>query len=211
MHNISTGRERTIKKNGIETGKEYIFDEVSGSLGSLVLQGVTYRTSILRENNIRLQEKCFYEDAEYDIYPVQYVNSMIFFDIPVYVYRIGSPTQSVNPQNVVRNINMLNTIVDNLVVYFNNLPGGLSDPKVNYIKKQICRIIRNMYGAYMKMPIGRDAFESIHKFDQRLKARSPILYKASNTAVIRLLRLNIYPVYCLGCKMFEYKRKMRGF
>lgn len=210
-HNIVTGEDKINEQDGIKPRKELLFDDVANRIAYLALHGITYKTSILRDNKIVMQEKCFYEDAEYDIYPVIHLHSIIYYDYPVYIYRIGSLMQSVNPINAVKNKKMLNIIVGNLVNFFNNLPNGLSKKKKDYIKIQISNVIKNMYGIYLKMPIGEEAFGEMNNFDQWLKSQSDILYASTNTLSVRMLRLKLYPLYVIGVKLFEVMRKKRGF
>lgn len=210
-HNVINNRDKIIRQKGIRPSKEFLFDDIANRIGYLALHGITYKTSIFRDNKIKMQENCFYEDAEYDIYPVIHIQSMIYYDYPVYVYRIGSLTQSVNSSNVVKNKKMLNTIVNNLVNFFSNIPDDISHEKNEYIKKQISDVIKNMYGVYLKMPIGEEAFNEMHNFDQWLKSHSDILYASTNTLSVRMLRLNFYSLYVVGCKLFELMRKKRGF
>lgn len=211
LHNIVTQKDVVLGKANIQNNHVYKFDDWVNGLPLLALHAVTYRTEMLRNSGIHLQEKCFYEDAEYYIYPVPHIETMAYLDEPVYVYRIGSPTQSVNPKNAIRNKDMLAIIVDNLIQFYNDLPTELSPQKKKYINNQICHIIRNNYGIYLKMPIGREAFEGIEKFDKSLKEKSIELYHSSSSIAVRALRLNNYPVYTIGCKMFQLKREKRGF
>ncbi len=211
VHNVVTNEDKISEHDRIKPRKEFLFDDVVNKIGYLGLHGITYKTSILRDNKIVVQEKCFYEDTEYDIYPIIHIQSIIYYDYPVYIYRIGSSTQSVNPINAVKNKKMLNIIVDNLVNFFNNLPDGVSKKKKDYIKKQISNVIKNMYGIYLKMPIGKEAFDEMRDFDRCLKLQSEILYASTNTLSVRALRLNLYPLYVIGCKLFEVVRKKRGF
>ena len=211
VHNIVTKKETIAGKAHVKSGERIKFDDVTDRLPLLALHGITYKTELLRENRIRFQEKCFYEDAEYDIYPVLYIKTMMYLDFPVYVYRVGSLTQSVNPKNAVKNKDMLNTIVNNLIEFYSCLPSFISESRKAFISNQICHIIQNMYGIYLKMPISREAFESIQQFDQELKTRSEELYNASATPAIKALRMNSYPIFMLGVKLFEIKRRKRGF
>lgn len=210
-HNIETGKEDVIGQAGIEKNKKLSFDRVVGKLPLLAMHGITYKTDLLRKNGIHFQEQCFYDDAEYYIYPVAHIKSMIYLEFPVYVYRVGSPTQSVNPTNAIRNKDMLGLIIENLIQFYNSLPADIPNDRKKYITKQICHIIQNMYGIYLKMPIGREAFNGIQQFDKKIKRQSIELYNASGNFAIKALRLNLYLVYVFGCKLFEIERKRRGY
>lgn len=70
---------------------EMIANETRISMHALVL-----KTSILKENQIRLDEHSFYVDVEYILYPIPYVKNVIYFDIFVYMYRLAQVNQSVS-------------------------------------------------------------------------------------------------------------------
>ena len=54
------------------------------------------KTSVLKENNIRLVEKCFYEDTKYTLDAFIYCNTFCYVDKPVYLYTVGRSGQSVS-------------------------------------------------------------------------------------------------------------------
>lgn len=64
----------------------------------LSMHGVTYKTSIISQNNIRLSEGLSYVDKEYVTLPLPYVQTIQYVDIPFYVYRLGIAGQSVDPR-----------------------------------------------------------------------------------------------------------------
>lgn len=211
MHNIVSESEKKCGVAKLKSGEEYAFDEIASEIPLLALHGITYRTSMLRENRVRFQEKCFYEDAEYYIYPVQFISNVMYFDFPVYIYRIGSVTQSVNPQNAIRNKKMLERIVNNLIGYYIALPNSIKVEKKNYIKRQITNVIKNMYGLYLKMPVSKKTYEELKEFDYGLMRKSDELYDGCSSFAVRLLRLKVYYVYVIGYRMFKLVRKIRGF
>lgn len=60
------------------------------------MHAVTFKTAILKENNIQISEKIFYVDMEYTLLPLRYVNSYIYFNLNIYQYFLGRPDQSMN-------------------------------------------------------------------------------------------------------------------
>lgn len=60
------------------------------------MHAVTYKTSILRDNNITISEKTFYVDMEYTLLPLKFVKNYIYFNLDVYQYFLGRPDQSMN-------------------------------------------------------------------------------------------------------------------
>lgn len=211
IYNVATKKETIVNKIKIPSNRIFTFEDYLNLLPLMALHAITYRTDILRLNGIYLQEKCFYEDAEYDIYPMLYIKSFLYLEKPVYIYRIGTLTQSVNPVNAIRNKKMLSIITDNLIRFYKNMPAEISTKRKKYVENQICHIIRNNYAVYLKMPIGIKVFNSIKKYDRALKKKSIELYHSSSSLSIKALRMNNYLVYIIECQLFYLLRRKRGF
>ncbi len=64
----------------------------------LSMHGVTYKTSIISQNNIQLSVGLSYVDKEYVTLPLPYVQTIQYINIPFYVYRLGIAGQSVDPR-----------------------------------------------------------------------------------------------------------------
>ena len=75
------------------------------------IHSATYKTKLLQDHNIRLQEKTFYVDVEYQLLPMPYVNTITFYNDFVYKYMIGNINQSVNVENFVRRYEDHNRVV----------------------------------------------------------------------------------------------------
>ena len=187
------------------------FDEVAKELNPLELHRITFRTSILKDNQIKMQEKCYYEDSEYDLYPTPYINTVVFYEEPVYVYRIGSPTQSVNMGNAVKNLDMHYIILKNMIKFYHNLPSDISKEKRDYIIRFIVSRIQSHYGIYLKIKLGKDARKGMMEFDKELKELSGELYEKSMTLPIRLVRSKLWICYFVAYMSFKVKRMKRGF
>lgn len=187
------------------------FDTVAKNLNTLELHGITFRTSILKDNNIKMQEKCYYEDSEYDLYPIPYIDTIVFYKEPVYVYRIGSPTQSVNMSNAVKNLDMHYKILKNMISFYHNLGNEISDEKRDYIIRFVVSRIQSQYGIYLKIKFGKDAKKGMLEFDNNLKKLSRELYDKSMTLPIRFIRSKSWICYLMAYMSFKVKRIKRGF
>ena len=86
--------------------EELIFKDLINLNYRLALHSVTLKTSILRDNEIQMTEKCFYEDFEYTFYPIPYIESVVIMDYPIYFYLVGQKTQSVNASSGLKNMPM---------------------------------------------------------------------------------------------------------
>lgn len=77
--------------------------EVSDLSSILTMHSLTYKTELLKENRVKLQEGICYTDVEYSILPLKSVQNFIYLDYPLYNYRLDRQGQSMDP-----------------VVYYNN-------------------------------------------------------------------------------------------
>ena len=60
------------------------------------MHALTYKTSILKNNDIRLSEKTFYVDTEYTLLPIKFVKNYVYYDLDIYQYFLGRPDQSMH-------------------------------------------------------------------------------------------------------------------
>ena len=60
------------------------------------MHALTYKTAILKNNDIRLSEKTFYVDTEYTLLPIKYVKNYVYYDLDIYQYFLGRPDQSMH-------------------------------------------------------------------------------------------------------------------
>lgn len=86
-------------------GKLSIEEAIKQNKNHFNMYTICYRTEILRKNNIKLLEKCFYTDTQYAMYPMPYVNSIYIFHKPIYVYRLGRAEQSVSVEGHIKHYN----------------------------------------------------------------------------------------------------------
>lgn len=55
----------------------------------IVMHSLTYKTELLKKNNIKILEKSFYTDSEYALYPFLYAKTMKVINLILYMYRMG--------------------------------------------------------------------------------------------------------------------------
>lgn len=199
--------------SNVEEGKVYLFDDICLRIGCIPLHAINYRTSLLKNNKIRVQEKCYYEDKEYILYPIPFVKTIAYYNFPVYHYRIGVPGQSVSTEKVLKNKKMLELITQNLCVFYENTLSNqdISNVKKQYLSNAICEVIKNMYGIYLKFPLGVEPLKMIKNATLQCRNWSPNLYRESNVGIIKFLRKNSCFVYLVAYISFRLVRMIRGF
>lgn len=121
-HNVDTGEVKTQDYSNAEHGKIVSYDTLVGKANRLpMMHATTFKTDILKKNNIIIDEKMFYVDMEYISFPIPYLNTAVYLNYPVYCYRMGTAEQSVNPVNFVRNREMHRKVTYRLVGIYNDL------------------------------------------------------------------------------------------
>lgn len=89
---------KTSKLKGLSYDKLYLLDDTDLSLCNdiVLMHTLTYKTSILKDNCISLQEGISYTDTEYVYFPLKFAKSIMFLDIILYQYFLGREGQSVS-------------------------------------------------------------------------------------------------------------------
>lgn len=93
------------------------FNDVCKNM-SLKMHNVIYKTDILKNNNIVL-DNGFYTDMEYLLLPLPYINTVIYYDLNIYMYRIARAGQSVSLVSMQKHIDMHNIVLKRLIQYYN--------------------------------------------------------------------------------------------
>ncbi|WP_303016608.1 glycosyltransferase family 2 protein [Holdemania massiliensis] len=82
------------KYSSMNEGNYYFSDTKLEAV--LTMHGTTLKTSVLKENKIRIIEHCFYSDTELVVLPMQYLDTFYIWKKPLYVYVSGSEGQSMS-------------------------------------------------------------------------------------------------------------------
>ena len=81
--------------------KNFVYDSSSFDIEKnfceslFAMHGMTYKTDVLRKNNVKLHSKIFYTDTEYILLPLAHSKSIIFYDYDLYQYNMMREGQSV--------------------------------------------------------------------------------------------------------------------
>ncbi len=112
---------RTIFRG--EIGISYEFDGIADQI-YMKMHGITWRTEILRQMPLSIDEHCYYVDAEYILYPIPWVKTVSFIPDFVYQYRIGREGQSVSPEKMIRNKENYDRVMESLLSFYRLYQGG---------------------------------------------------------------------------------------
>ena len=101
------------------------------------MHSVTYKTCILKENNIKLTEKIFYVDIQYIVFPLKYINDWEYWNLDVYQYFLGRPDQSMAIENRMKNIEHSRKVTESILEFYSTryLLAFLSDDRERLLKE----------------------------------------------------------------------------
>ena len=91
----------------------------------ITLHSATFKTIIFQKNNILVREKCFYEDNEYSLFPLEFVQTISYCPHNVYMYRLDNSGQSVSVNSLLQHekdyLNVKNDILAKYKFWIKNI------------------------------------------------------------------------------------------
>lgn len=189
-------------------GKEYQMKSMLKHLkDSIQMHAITIRTSILKENDIQLDENRFYVDQEYVLYPIPYVQTVSFCMEYVYCYRTATDGQSMNWNNMIKNRGMHGDVVCSLISYYNKKKNELSEEQREFFLYRCAKMLNTQATIYLVMEDRKMARKEMIQFEKKVRELCPQVYMYPYSEKVTLLRKTHY----LGYRwVAEYTRKING-
>ncbi len=190
--NDATGEETCREFSVLGEGKNREFSEAAARV-QIPMHALTIRTAILKDHRIRLDEHCFYVDVEYILYPVPYVDTVRYYRLCVYMYRLALSTQSVSLAGYRKHIQNHMDVILNLAAFaekYRNHPGAERE-KTAYIGKRIAQMVGDQVTIFMSYPPkDGESKERFLRFDRELRKTSAWIYELSGreSGILRALR-----------------------
>jgi len=181
---------------GAEYGRTYVFDGIAEKL-YIKMHNMTIRTRILQDNKIRVDEKCFYVDTEYTIFPIPHVSTVAFLDEFVYMYRIGRTGQSMSREKMQKNEENMRRVLKSLLRFYNRLGSEIpcSPQKKQYIANLTARAAAGYYRIMLCQDDRLKSCRRLAGFDSMLNNRYPDIYAANINKAVTLLRGSRFRLY----------------
>ena len=183
-----TGVTNLIANPAIEYGKEYKFDEIDFNKVYMSIHSTTYKTELLRKNNIRLQEHTFFVDVEYQLLPVPFINTIVFLDNVVYKYMVGNVNQSVDKNNFVRRYDHHNRVVCRILEFLKT--AKMTHAQEKYVENIFTKVLYTHYSlsCYYDSDKVRGK-QRAKEFDAYLKENNTYYYEKMGTLYNDISRL----------------------
>lgn len=194
------GSEEKFSFSKLADGHIYIFSEIALEVGWMKYHNTIFKTSILQQNNIRLDEHCFYVDTEFMAFVVPYINSVAYFNQYLYCYRLGRDGQSVTPQSRIAHIENSYRVAMVLLDFFDKNKKLLHQDKRDYLLNGIRgHCVWHIDSLLFCKPC-RAVKQQLIDFDKCVKNYSEKLYydiekNQGKISIIKLLRMTKYLAY----------------
>ena len=196
------------KEHGFDVvyGKKISFQEIKDVV-TIHLQSLTIKTELLRNEDIKYTENCYYEDFEYSLYVMKYCKSLIFLNYSVYNYLIGQKSQSVADENVLKNESMFQKVLFNSIDFYKNSKEELDKEQQQYFINNITNFARQGYNIYIRNLKNNEAKNLLLAYDKKLKDKSKFFYSNVKKKYM-YLRLVCNPIgyYLCGVGIRVYKK-----
>ena len=214
LHFFEDGKIKQDKYAKAIDGRLYKIEEINKILDWMNYHSVIYRTDILRDNNIRLDENCFYVDTEFMAFSVPFINTVRYYDLDIYCYRRDNEGQSVCELSRIKNIDQSKKVAIHLLRFLKKHEEDMSCEKLRYLQGGVAgHCMWHFRGLTFFAPDEKKRRELII-FERYIKKMSPEVFglmtvPASNRAegdagIIRHIRkynyktFNLYGIYRRG-------------
>ncbi len=201
--------EQKMPFSSVEYGKIYSFKEIAPKT-FIKMHNMTIRTELLKANFRAIDEKSFYVDNEYILYPIPYINSVSFLDETVYMYRIGRSEQSINIKKMQERCHQHEQVLQNLLTFYKEQKGHISEEADDYLAKGIARMFCSQVKIYLSYPSKKQHQNSIKKWDQQLKNMYPKVYFSAKNKGVLLLRMSNYSLYWTASFLFRFLHRLEN-
>ncbi len=164
-----------LMQEGIPFDQPFGFADVNTNGMYIALANSLFKTALLRECGLKLQEHTFYVDVEYILFPIPYIDTIRYLDYSLYRYCVGNENQSISTASMVKRYDHHERVVKRMVAFYADL--RTTPEKKAYIHN----ILKKLLGTHYKICLYDDwdklrGLARAKEFDAFLKRTSRQLY-----------------------------------
>lgn len=169
----------------------------------LLMHSVFYKTSLLKEIHLTLPEHTFYVDNIFVYYPLPFVKTMYYLNVPLYRYFIGRTDQSVNERVMIGRVDEQIKVTKMMIDFFDPLtiePKSLQKYLIHYLD-----IMMTISTILLKLANTKEANLKSKELWNYLKEKNKSVYKKLKIArLAKLPRFISVPGYKIARKIFKF-------
>lgn len=153
------------------------------------MHALTFKTTLLQDNNVQVMEHCFYTDNEYRMKGLAYVKTIMFTDLILYNYRVGREGQSVDITGLKKHYNDTIRVAKESVRFHKSLGPNSYDYLTKCVKNSVSFVYWTLITLKMK--------NELHEFDLYIKKEGDLYYKSEDIifSMVRMTRFNYLPFF----------------
>ncbi len=177
-----TGEEKTSTRIGfsmvLKPGKITNFTDIRrfGLSEYITIHSATYKTSLLREANLDLPRKTFFEDNLFTYRTFPLIKKVCYLKMPLYYYLIGRPGQSVAKENALKRYRDYIRVAEMAFCSYNIRDFKGTKGQYNTMFHQL-RMIMCLGFVHVRQVKGKEAYNDFKEFKKRLKAHDKKQYR----------------------------------
>lgn len=190
---MNTGKKEPVLSSSLTHGKVLEFQNIYKEYTFFMLS-LAVKTELLRNQKHRIDEHCYYVDVEFDTLVAMVINTVQYFDIKLYVYRLQNVGQSVSVQGWIKHYLEHERVVFTLAKWYNELIKNHPEraDKIAYAEKRIVRSAGGHYKIGLDFPKDELKEFVIHlkEYNEKLRLSGKRIYNlAGKNIVARCCRL----------------------
>ncbi len=169
----------------------------------LLMHSVIYKTKLLQDIKLELPEHTFYVDNIFVYYPLPYVKTMYYLNVPFYRYFIGREDQSVNEKVMIKRIDQQLKVNKLMIDFFN--PLEIEEENLKRYLMHYLDIMMTVSTILLKIENTKEAKNKIKDLWDYLKVNNPKIVKKLKLANITLgPRFIVVPIYKIARKIYKF-------
>lgn len=188
----------------LEDGRYYSFDELQAKMEWMRLHTAIFRTELLQEHHITLDEHCFYVDTEFMLFPIPFVERVYYSKDFIYCYRLGLPGQSVSKNGRMKHAADGDRVARSLLAYYATVKSSLSESKHRYFVRAISLHCLFHFKTLMLFPASRRNKQKLLAFEKMVEEADAEVFAGMadlgpRSRMLNSLRASHYHNYYLMC------------
>ena len=202
-----TGKKKLEMLQRPVMDKELTFNQSVEDL-SLAMHNVTYKTSILKDNGIKL-DNGFYTDLEYLLFPTPYIRTVVFLSQTIYMYRVSLSTQSMNIHSLQKHVTMHRDVLNHLLTKYEayHMSDDWNEAVGNYYCRRIAATAGTQLSIYLSFEDTKTYKKETKNFVYSLKNEHITVYK--EVMKLKTFKLLVYCGFCLyGTISYMHRKKL---
>lgn len=134
-----------VKVSAAENYKLIDFSTADLTMEYFTMASMMVKTDVLKKSGQRLQENTFYVDVEYILFPIPFVETVMFTPEYVYRYAVGNADQSINHDNFVKRYDHHDRVMRSVLSYYASKIGQMGEGQRRYMESLFVRNLLNSH------------------------------------------------------------------